>query len=140
MIFNLRIRMFRYFFEKKIVTFKITPTQPFIVFSIVFNQSISFVVRWRFVIHAGIDGYLRKLVYINCFTDNRADTVLQLFKRAVNHHGLHHHEFMEIIVLKTLRMQGIIFFSQFILHTLKEQTFAFENQGNTCGIFENSFH
>ena len=40
------------------------------------------------MIHAGIDGYSRRLVYINCSTDNRADTVLQLFKTAVDHHGL----------------------------------------------------
>ena len=70
------------------VTFKITPTQPFIVFSTVFKQHISYVVRWRFVIHAGIDGYSKRLVYINCSTDNRADTVLQLFKKAVDYHGL----------------------------------------------------
>ena len=63
------------------------------------------------MIHEGIDGYSRRLVYINCFTNNRADTVLQLFKTAVDDHGLHHHEFVEIIVLKTLSMQGIIFFS-----------------------------
>ena len=44
--------------------------------------------RWRFVIHAGIDGYSRLPVYCHCSTDNRAQTVLQLFQGAVDMYGL----------------------------------------------------
>lgn len=43
--------------------------------------------RWRFVIHAGIDGYSRLPVYCHCSTDNRAQTV-QLFQGAVDMYGL----------------------------------------------------
>ena len=44
--------------------------------------------RWRFVIHAGIDGYSRLPVYCHCSTDNRAQAVLQLFQGAVDMYGL----------------------------------------------------
>lgn len=40
--------------------------------------------RWRFVIHAGIDGYSRSTVYIHCSNNNRAQTVGNLFFAAVN--------------------------------------------------------
>ena len=45
-------------------------------------------IRWRFVIHGGIDGYSRKIVYLKCSTNNRAATVLDLFQEAVRDHGL----------------------------------------------------
>lgn len=45
-------------------------------------------IRWRFVIHGGIDGYSRKIVYLHCSTNNRADTVVGLFQQAVEDHGL----------------------------------------------------
>ncbi len=45
-------------------------------------------IRWRFVIHGGIDGYSRKIVYLHCSTNNRAGTVLDLFQQAVEDHGL----------------------------------------------------
>ena len=44
--------------------------------------------RWRFVIHAGIDGYSRLPVNCHCSTDNRAQTVFQLFQGAVYMYGL----------------------------------------------------
>lgn len=44
--------------------------------------------RWKLVIHGGIDGYTRIPVYLKCSTNNRADTVLQYFKEAVNRYGL----------------------------------------------------
>ena len=44
--------------------------------------------RWRFVIHAGIDGYSRMLVFIHCSTNNTAETVLGLFQAAVDSFGL----------------------------------------------------
>ena len=40
------------------------------------------------VVHGGIDGYTRIPVYLKCASKNRADTVLQLFIKAVDQHGL----------------------------------------------------
>lgn len=40
-------------------------------------------VRWKFVTHAGIDGYSRLIVYLKCSTNNRASTVYELFLEAV---------------------------------------------------------
>ena len=44
--------------------------------------------RWRFVIHAGMDGYPCMLVFIHCSTNNTAETVLGLFQTAVDSFGL----------------------------------------------------
>lgn len=44
--------------------------------------------RWRFVIHGAIDGFSRIPVYLVCSTNNKADTVLKAFQRAVTDHGL----------------------------------------------------
>ena len=44
--------------------------------------------RWRMVVHGGIDGYTRIPVYLKCVSNNRADTVLQLFIEAVDQYGL----------------------------------------------------
>ena len=44
--------------------------------------------RWRLVIHGCIDGYSRRIVYLSCHDNNRADTVLELFTDAVHHLGL----------------------------------------------------
>ena len=48
----------------------------------------SFVFRWRFVIHAGVDGYSRMIVYISCADNNRAGTVYDCFSHAVQQFGL----------------------------------------------------
>ncbi|RXN38229.1 hypothetical protein ROHU_001313 [Labeo rohita] len=45
-------------------------------------------IRWRFVIHGGIDGFSRLLVYLNAATNNNATTVLDAFLRAVSQFGL----------------------------------------------------
>ena len=44
--------------------------------------------HWRFVIHGGIDGYSRLIVYLRCSNNNRASTVLSLFRQAINVWGL----------------------------------------------------
>ena len=44
--------------------------------------------RWKFVVHAGIDGYSRLIVFSKCSTNNRASTVLHLSKEAVSKYGL----------------------------------------------------
>lgn len=36
-------------------------------------------IRWRIVIHGGIDGYSRRIVYLNASNNNRADTVFKHF-------------------------------------------------------------
>ena len=36
-------------------------------------------IRWRMVVHGGIDGYSRMVVYIGCSTNNRSLTVYKLF-------------------------------------------------------------
>ena len=44
-------------------------------------------IRWRLVIHGGVDGFSRLIVYLKCSENNRADTVLELFLHAVRHYG-----------------------------------------------------
>ena len=44
--------------------------------------------HWRFVIHGSIDGYSRLIVYLRCSSNNRASTVLSLFREAINVWGL----------------------------------------------------
>ena len=45
-------------------------------------------IRWGLVFHGGIDGYSRKIVYLHCSNNNRADTVVHLFQQAVAENGL----------------------------------------------------
>ncbi len=44
-------------------------------------------VRWRFVTHAGIDGYSRLIVYMRC-SDNKSSTVYRAFLEAVKKYAL----------------------------------------------------
>ncbi|PIK43879.1 hypothetical protein BSL78_19271 [Apostichopus japonicus] len=45
-------------------------------------------IRWRYVIHGGIDGYSRIPVFLRCSTNNRAHTMLSAFKEGVLQYGL----------------------------------------------------
>lgn len=45
-------------------------------------------VRWRFIIHGGIDGYSRLITYLKVATNNRSSTVLNAFVQAVQEFGL----------------------------------------------------
>ena len=47
-----------------------------------------FVIRWRLVIHGGIDGYSRMIVFLRANTNNTAATVFELFLGAVEEFGL----------------------------------------------------
>lgn len=47
-------------------------------------------VRWRIVVHGGIDGFSRKIMYLRANDNNRAATVLDCFLGAVHEHGLPH--------------------------------------------------
>lgn len=38
--------------------------------------------------HGGVDGFSRHIMYLRCSCNNRADTVLTLFKEAVTQYGL----------------------------------------------------
>ena len=44
--------------------------------------------RWCFVIHGGIDGYSRMIVFFKCSTNNKAPTVFECFHPAVQQFGL----------------------------------------------------
>ena len=44
-------------------------------------------VRWRFVVHGGIDRFSRVVVYLACSTNNKARTVYQLFREATEQFG-----------------------------------------------------
>ena len=43
---------------------------------------------YRIVIHGGIDGYSRLIVYLHASTNNKAETVLNLFQSAVGKYNL----------------------------------------------------
>lgn len=45
-------------------------------------------IRWRMVIHGGIDGYSRMIVYLSCSSNNKALTVYHLFKEATEEYGV----------------------------------------------------
>lgn len=45
-------------------------------------------IRWRMVVHGGIDGYSRTVVYLKCSDNNRAYTVLSAFSSGVAFYGL----------------------------------------------------
>ena len=45
-------------------------------------------IRWRIVIHGGVDGYSRVSVYLLASDNNRAETVLHLFLKAIEVYGL----------------------------------------------------
>lgn len=44
--------------------------------------------RWRIVVHGGIDGYSRMPVFLKASDNNRASTVLEVFREAVSEFGL----------------------------------------------------
>lgn len=44
-------------------------------------------IRWKFVIQAGIDGFSRVITYLHCSNNNRADTVFTHFKVSCDHFG-----------------------------------------------------
>lgn len=45
-------------------------------------------IHWRLVIHGAIDGYLRKILYLECANNNKASTVVTYFSHAVSFFGL----------------------------------------------------
>ena len=45
-------------------------------------------IHWRFVLHGCIDGYSRAIIYLECYTNNRAETALQCFTDGTLRFGL----------------------------------------------------
>ena len=45
-------------------------------------------IRWRFVIHGGVDGFSRMIVFLQCSTNNTAHTVVNLLDSAICQYGL----------------------------------------------------
>ena len=45
-------------------------------------------IKWRLVTHGGIDGYSLLITYLRCSSNNRADTVLVIFRSGVDTFGL----------------------------------------------------
>ena len=44
-------------------------------------------IRWRLVVHAGVDGFSRSIVYIECASNNKSATVLNVFRVGVSEFG-----------------------------------------------------
>ena len=44
-------------------------------------------IRWRMVVHGGIDGYSRLITFLQCHTDNRAESVLSAFMNGAQRYG-----------------------------------------------------
>ena len=44
-------------------------------------------IRWKFVIHGGIDGFSRLITFLYCSTNNKKETMLKLFENAMNNCG-----------------------------------------------------
>ena len=45
-------------------------------------------IKWRFVVHGGIDGYSRTITYLLCSTNNLASTVMASYSDAVGKYGV----------------------------------------------------
>ena len=45
-------------------------------------------IRWRFVIHGGIDGYSRLITFLRCHSNNKSESVLSVFSDSVSKYGL----------------------------------------------------
>lgn len=45
-------------------------------------------ISWRIVIHGCVDGYSRTIIYLQCATNNLAETALQFFQQGVDNYGL----------------------------------------------------
>ena len=45
-------------------------------------------IRWKLVVHGGIDGYSRLIMYLRVANNNRSDTVLAAFQHGIRQYGL----------------------------------------------------
>ena len=44
-------------------------------------------IRWHFIVHVAIDGFSRLIVFCACSNNNRSQTVVTLFQRAISQYG-----------------------------------------------------
>lgn len=44
-------------------------------------------IRWRFVLHGVVDGYSHMVMYLNCSTNNKSQTVYNLFIHVIQNNG-----------------------------------------------------
>ena len=56
--------------------------------SIYIHVKTLFFCRWKMVVHGGIDGYTRMIVYLKCVSNNTAASVMLAFSEAVYKYGL----------------------------------------------------
>ena len=54
------------------------------------NNRTHCLIKWKFMVHAFIDGYSRVVTGIRCSTNNKAETVLDLFHEARSQWGIPH--------------------------------------------------
>ena len=52
------------------------------------NNSAVIISRWRLIVHGCVDGYSRRIIYLHCADNNRAETVLEQFVDQVRITGL----------------------------------------------------
>ena len=64
-------------------------------------------IRWRIVIHAGIDGFSRLPVYLKASTNSTSGTVLNHFLGAVASFALRHIDYYHFIIFKSQCKQAI---------------------------------
>ena len=57
-------------------------------------------IKWRFILHGAVDGYIRTVLYVNCCDKNRADTALDFFLRECQVLV----SLLEFVVIKVLRV------------------------------------
>ncbi len=59
------------------------------VLNVLYYNSVSLLCfRWRIVIHGGIDGYSRLIVFLRASNNNRSSTVMNCFLIAVARYGV----------------------------------------------------
>ena len=58
------------------------------VYTYITSDSHHKLIRWRIVTHGCIDGYSRLITFLECCGNNNADTVYELFLKAVHQHHL----------------------------------------------------
>jgi hypothetical protein len=58
------------------------------IYTEILKLILMLMLRWRIVIHGGIDGYSRMIVYLRAATKNTASNVFQCFLTAVQKFGL----------------------------------------------------
>ena len=52
------------------------------------NDGHHSLIKWRFVINGGIDGFSRMIVYLHCSTNNLSATVMTLYYEAIEKYGI----------------------------------------------------